>query len=96
MNREELIQQGVIDAFATFVIDRRKALGMTQEDLATAAGLGIATIKRFESRKFMPDGKNLLKIASALNCYLFMTPRDADDPDAKAMRERWRRPYDQN
>jgi transcriptional regulator with XRE-family HTH domain len=41
MNREELIQQGVIDAFATFVIDRRKFLGMTQEDLATAAGWGL-------------------------------------------------------
>jgi transcriptional regulator with XRE-family HTH domain len=96
MNREEAIRKGVIDAFATFIVDRRKSLGMTQEDLAREANLGIATIKRFESRKFMPDGKSLLKIAAALDCYLFLTPREGDDPSTISMRDRWRRPYDQN
>jgi transcriptional regulator with XRE-family HTH domain len=96
MNKEDTIRQGVIDAFATFVIERRKSLGMTQEDLAREANLGIATIKRFESRKFMPDGKSLLKIAAALDCYLFLTPREGDDPSTISMRERWRKPYDNN
>jgi transcriptional regulator with XRE-family HTH domain len=96
MNREEAIRQSVIDAFATFVIERRTDLGMTQEDLASAAQLGIATIKRFESRKFMPDGKTLLKIAGALNCYLFMSPKEGEDKLTIAMRDRWRRPYDHN
>ncbi len=31
---------------------RRRELGITQEELAAATGMGVATIKRFESGKF--------------------------------------------
>lgn len=45
---------------------RRAELGISQESLAEKTGMGIATIKRFESGKFWINMKQYILIRSAL------------------------------
>lgn len=54
-----------------FVALRRKALGMTQIDLAAAAGVDQTTISLFENQAVWPSYENLTAIARALNCQTF-------------------------
>lgn len=76
--------------------DRRKNLGITQEQMAEISGLGIATIKRFESAKFWIGTKQLLILCQAYQLFFFVEDKDADIPIAKQMRERWQRKGDKN
>jgi transcriptional regulator with XRE-family HTH domain len=48
------------------VADRRGELGMTQQDLADAAGVDLKTIYNLESGQRWPIAKNRVKIAAAL------------------------------
>lgn len=56
------------DSIAGFIVSRRNQLGLTQQELAERADLGIATVKRIELAKYIPDGKSLLKLCHALGC----------------------------
>jgi len=47
--------------------NRRKELNMSQTALADKTGMGIATIKRFESGRFWLNSKQLVMICHALN-----------------------------
>lgn len=76
--------------------DRRKELGLTQEQVAELSGLGIATIKRFESAKFWIGLKQLLILSHVYNCYFFIENKEGDTPLAELMRERWKRDSDNN
>ena len=76
--------------------ERRKELGITQEKAAELSGLGIATIKRFESAKFWIGLKQLLMLCHAYQCYFFVEDKEANTPLAKQMRERWKRNNDNN
>lgn len=46
--------------------DRRDALKVTQEKLAELSGVGLRTLKQFESRKGNPTLSTLQKIADVL------------------------------
>lgn len=52
---------------AGFLKNRRKELNMSQTALADKTGMGIATIKRFESGRFWLNSKQLVMICHALN-----------------------------
>lgn len=56
------------------LIEQRHNQGMTQKDLAKAAGLTQSVIARLESKKAMPQLDTLLKVASALGCSLEIVP----------------------
>jgi len=81
---------------AGFLVSRRKELGMTQQDLADATGLGIQTIKRMEDAKFWPNLKQFLIVCHALNAYFFVEEKEGKGDYAKMMRERWTRKGDAN
>jgi transcriptional regulator with XRE-family HTH domain len=55
------------------LVAKRQKKGMTQEQLATATGMGIATVKRFESGRFWLSSKHLLTLCRALDCDLSIT-----------------------
>lgn len=78
-----------------FLRDRREELGITQQELAYNSGMGIATIKRFESGKFWLNLKQYLILCHHLKCYPFVAEMEGNDKFAKIMRERWKRPADQ-
>ncbi len=50
------------------LIEQRRNKGMTQKNLAKAAGLTQSVIARLESKKATPQLDTLLKVASALGC----------------------------
>lgn len=54
-----------------FVAMRRRALKMTQEDLAAAADVDQATISLLENQNVWPTYENLAAIAVALGCETF-------------------------
>lgn len=76
--------------------ERRKELGITQEELANMTGLGVATIKRFETNKFWIGTKQLLILCHHLQMFFFVEEKDSNTTDAKWMRERWQRKGDNN
>lgn len=51
---------------AAFIQNRRNELGITQAQLAGMTGMGIATIKRFESGKFWLNMKQYVLLRNAL------------------------------
>ena len=68
---------------------RRAALGMTQEELAEKAGIGIATVKVIEIGKFYVSLKILLKMCYALDLYFYFEEKESEADLAKLMREKW-------
>jgi transcriptional regulator with XRE-family HTH domain len=51
-----------------FLKNRREELGLTQQELADDSGMGIATIKRFESGKFWLNLKQYIILCHYLEC----------------------------
>ncbi|MFC4230596.1 multiprotein-bridging factor 1 family protein [Parasediminibacterium paludis] len=51
---------------AAFIQNKRKELGISQAELAQQTGMGIATIKRFESGKFWLNMKQYIMLRNAL------------------------------
>lgn len=70
-----------------FLKNRREELGMSQQALADLSGMGIATIKRFESGKFWLNLKQYLMLCHFLKCYPFLMETESDHPLAKDMRD---------
>jgi DNA-binding XRE family transcriptional regulator len=95
MMHEQLLNQAR-ELIAGFLVNRRKEVGMTQQDLADATGLGIQTIKRMEDAKFWPNMKQFLIVCHALNAYFFVEEKEGKGDYAKMMRERWTRKGDVN
>ena len=56
------------------LIERRKAKGMTQRELAKAANLAQPAIARMESKTTTPQLDTLLKVAAALDCSIEIIP----------------------
>lgn len=50
------------------LIEKRKALGLTQKELADASHLTQSAIARMESKKAVPQLDTLLKVVDALGC----------------------------
>ena len=50
------------------LIEKRKALGLTQKELADSSHLMQSVIARMESKKAVPQLDTLLKVVDALGC----------------------------
>jgi DNA-binding XRE family transcriptional regulator len=72
---------------STFLKNRRVELNITQDTLADLSGMGIATIRRFESGKFWLNLKQYLILCHHLKCYPFIVENESEHPLAKSMRE---------
>jgi transcriptional regulator with XRE-family HTH domain len=85
VSHESLVAARIITG--NFIRERRKALGMRQEDLAERSGVSLATIKRAESGSFFLSLKHLWAILEALDLYFFMQPKNSPKEAATLMRE---------
>ncbi|MBQ7152993.1 MAG: helix-turn-helix transcriptional regulator [Clostridia bacterium] len=56
------------------LIEKRKALGLTQKELAVASHLTQSVIARMESKKAIPQLDTLLKVVDALGCDIEIKP----------------------
>lgn len=94
MNEKVLLEARTL--ISGFLRNRREELGITQQDLADASGMGIATIKRFESGKFWLNLKQYLILCHYLKCYPFIEEVESKSELATMMRERWARKGENN
>lgn len=83
----ELVLQEARQLISGFLKNRRVELEMTQDTLAELSGMGIATIRRFESGKFWLNLKQYLILCHHLKCYPFLVESESEHPLAKDMRE---------
>lgn len=67
--------------FGRAVRARRKALGLSQEQLAEAAGFDRASINRVEQAKFSPSLHRMLLLADALRTTLHQLLEDAHEEE---------------
>jgi transcriptional regulator with XRE-family HTH domain len=67
----------------TYIIEqvkqRRKSLNVTQEALAELSGVGLRTLREFESGKGNPTLRTLQKIADVLGMELGINIKKIDD-----------------
>lgn len=63
-------------ALIKIIKERRDTLQVTQEDLAQLAGVGLRTLKQFESGKGNPTLKTLQKIADVLGLEVGLKPKN--------------------
>jgi len=83
----EKVLQEARQLISGFLKNRRKELGMSQDRLAELSGMGVATIRRFESGKFWLNLKQYLILCHHLKCYPFLAESDSEYPLAKDMRQ---------
>ena len=69
MNEKKLNESR--EKIAAFILKRRNELGITQAQLAEQTGMGVATIKRFESGKFWLNMKQYVLLRNALQLPTF-------------------------
>lgn len=94
MNEKILLEAR--ELISGFLKSRREELGIPIEQLADQSGMGIATIKRFESGKFWLNLKQYLILCHYLKCYPFIEEVESGKEFAKMMRKRWQRAGDSN
>ncbi len=54
------------DELVNMIVDRRKSLKVTQEILSELSGIGLRTIKQFESGKGNPTLHTILRLVDVL------------------------------
>lgn len=59
--------------------ERREVLNVTQETLAELAGVGLRTLKQFESGKGNPTLNTLHKITDVLGMYVCLKIKNLED-----------------
>ncbi|MEN0005936.1 MAG: helix-turn-helix domain-containing protein [Bacteroidota bacterium] len=64
------------DELVNVIVDRRKSLKVTQEVLSELSGIGLRTIKQFESGRGNPTLNTILSLADVLGLELKLTVRE--------------------
>ena len=75
------------------IFQRRRALGMSQEELAEKVGIGQQSLSRMEQGKTAPRFERLQNLADALDCRvvdLFAEPQESADFYAASLTELFR------
>lgn len=71
------------EALITRIKERRESLKVTQEALAQISGVGLRTLKQFESGKGNPTILTIHKLADALGMELCLILRSMDHQSLK-------------
>lgn len=75
---------------AGFLRNRRKELGMTQQEVADVTGFGLRTIHRIEQGHFWMNMKQYLLICWALHLFPSIAEMESDTDVARALRDNWK------
>lgn len=65
-----VLKPGNLNILSGTIMNRRKALGMTQEDLAEKSGISQTLISYIESGKRVPSVMQMVSVLSALDMVL--------------------------
>lgn len=66
-----------------------KAKNITITELAEKTGFQRTNVHRMLSGRYPPTLDNFIKLAEALDAYIFIIDKDADDELVKIMKNRW-------
>ena len=78
-------QKMLIQYLVTTAIEK----GITQEMIAERTGYKQSSISRMLSGRFNPSLKTFINIANAIDCYLFVIDKHANDNLVDTMKLRW-------
>lgn len=73
-----------------------KEKGLSTYDIARITGFKQPNVHRMLTAKYAPTLDNFIRLADALDAYIFIIDKNADDDLTQLMRDRWRRPGDQD
>ena len=62
---------------------------ITLEEIAEKTGFTLSNVGRMLSGKYPPTLDNFLKLAEAVDAYLFVIDKDANDDLVETMKNRW-------
>lgn len=67
-------ETGPLSEFGTYVVERRIALGLTQQDVADLADVGLSSVRTLEGGRSSPTLTVTLRILDALGLTLVALP----------------------
>jgi len=70
-----------------------KEKGITQDMIAEKTGFTRNNVSRMLSGRYSPSLDNFMRLCEAINCYLFIIDKNADDDLVTMMKERWGKIY---
>jgi DNA-binding XRE family transcriptional regulator len=77
------------DMIAGFLSNRRKELGLSQQQLADLCQFHRNTIVNLEAGKFWPNLKQFLTITHHLKCFFFLKEYEAQSEYSAEMKKHW-------
>lgn len=75
-----------------YIREQMEAKNITQDMVSEHTGFTQSNVSRMLSAKYPPTLDNLLMLCEAVNCYIFVIDKEADDDLCEMMRNRWGKP----
>ena len=92
----ELKYQEARKILLRFLSDQAKEKGITHEQIAAKTGFDRSNVGRMLAGKFSPSLDNFIRLAEAVNVYFFLEDKDSDSDLVEIMKNRHKRPSDEN
>lgn len=67
----------------------REDKGLTQQDVAKLLEVDDTTISKIEAGRWAVSIDYIARLSVALDFFIFLVPKESEDPLAKVMRDRW-------
>lgn len=90
MKDEKIIEARILLCQYLGHIARKK--GLSTYKIAELTGFKQTNVHRMLAGKYAPSLDNLIKLCDALQIYIFIIDKNAEDDLAQLMKERWHRP----
>lgn len=74
-----------------YIREQMEAKGITQGMISEITGFTQSNISRMLSAKYPPTLDNFLMLCEAVNTFVFIIDKEANEDTTKLMRERWNR-----
>lgn len=73
-----------------------KEKGLSTYKIAEITGFKQQNVSRMFAGRYAPSLDNFIKLCDAIGVYIFILEKESQDDLAQIMRDRWRRPGDQD
>lgn len=94
MNEEKIVEARIM--LCNYLASLAKEKGLSTYKLAEMTGFKQPNVHRMLAGKYSPSLDNFIKLCDAIGVYIFILEKESQDDLAQIMRDRWRRPGDQD
>lgn len=74
-----------------YIRELAKEKGITHLEIAEKTGFTANNVSRMLQGRYSPSLDNFMRLAEAVDCYIFIIDKDADDDLTEMMKNRWGR-----